>query len=799
MKNRQLIVLVAILSGFISIPPSLARKKATSPAEQALEKQTEEQKGISVGTPKLYDDTALQQMLSAAQMQLGALQALNQTSLVSGYGAITGANLSTSSFGLNIGSNPAPQVATTLTGPTSSTTTTAVTGSTPSTTLATTTAPASESTTTTYSPPTAPPSNAATPTASLPTSYGVSASDILNEQMQLTYEIANLRLLLEGSLNDRVVQLKEGASRVKPRVTIGFPITLRPDCRYKSAVAVVEVTVSLVNVEDQVLNENEPIAITALLPREKTYNVAAITEHDTAIGAGIVTHAMVGASVGWGLTHQKYYVVQDQDTVALTFQPDAQTAAGFLWEFRPVLGRSYVVEGLKQTFVQLAFPALSSPKDPTNPEAFARVKIRTYWRRYDRCHGLVLGVVKDSLRENVVDWPVPRLTLPLSPSPFSAPNNLEDLANGKMRVTLNGPFLDGTAVRIGSTVLHDGTPGFVSDLHGITFEAPINDLATKKVDLVARDGTDRQLLLAKCENQNTFPDIIDDKDPKLIHERCVSAPGIESATVSAVDESNSLLTVKLNNLDSYLKDFKTNPLVIVVGGHTFGYSDAPIERSHETLRALVSTAFLSANRVVTVAPLLAADRYRALKAVTDLNLTSLPAHLALLETTDHMSKFLLYGNRLKGAKVISPDDADLCPIGRPEDEDSLRLLVLPAPHVKQIKEIVLQRLNDRPVAIAVPKPEPETKKPIFTAEERVTVGSDEVIIVGEGLDRVKTASFHDKPLQLKLAEEKLHLSGLKAAGATASAATVEIDLTLTSGKDTVSLEVVSSKVETVAK
>ena len=119
--------------------------------------------------------------------------------------------------------------------------------------------------------------------------------------------------------------------------------------------------------------------------------------------------------------------------------------------------------------------------------------------------------------------------------------------------------------------------------------------------------------------------------------------------------------------------------------------------------------------------------------------------------------------------------------------------------MKQVKEVVLQRKDDRPVAIAVPQPDAQVKKPAFTAKERVTVGSDEAIIVGDGLDQVKDASFQGKPLQKKMEDKALRLSGLKAAGATASSATVSIDLTLTSGKATVSLDVVNSKVETVAK
>jgi hypothetical protein len=78
------------------------------------------------------------------------------------------------------------------------------------------------------------------PTTSLPSTYSVSSQDVLDEQMQLTYEIANLQLLLEGSLSDWTI----GTSKiVKPRVTLGFPITIAPDKGDKDATAVIEVEV----------------------------------------------------------------------------------------------------------------------------------------------------------------------------------------------------------------------------------------------------------------------------------------------------------------------------------------------------------------------------------------------------------------------------------------------------------------------------------------------------------------------------------------------------------------------------
>lgn len=142
-------------------------------------------------------------------------------------------------------------------------------------TVATTTTAPVQNVTTTVPQMNVPAATAPAPSTTLPSSFSVSASDILNEQMQLTYEIANLRLLLEGALNDRILKnAKTNNTVTKARTTIGFPITISPDSRFKDAVAMVEVEVETDPNQDLSANGQAP-AVTALLPREKTYNVAA--------------------------------------------------------------------------------------------------------------------------------------------------------------------------------------------------------------------------------------------------------------------------------------------------------------------------------------------------------------------------------------------------------------------------------------------------------------------------------------------------------------------------------------------
>ena len=138
-------------------------------------------------------------------------------------------------------------------------------------------------------------------------------------------------------------------------------------------------------------SQPDPPAITALLPREKTYNVAAIKDRMTSVGAGAVI-GMVGVSGSFLSGHKTYYLVQDQDTVAVQRPSDPKNpnTTSFAWEFRPVLGEDFVRGGLKQTFVQLALPLLES-------DCLGAIRVRTYWRGFNRKSGISEDVIDGSV------------------------------------------------------------------------------------------------------------------------------------------------------------------------------------------------------------------------------------------------------------------------------------------------------------------------------------------------------------------------------------------------------------------
>jgi hypothetical protein len=323
---RALMALVALLAAACTPPIlQLAGTDNWQPEKKHADELKAEDKnsnGIEVGAPKIYDDASLRMQLDATRAQLASLTGLNQGALTSSLGSVNGATISQSQFGLQIGPMAAPaSTATTNTGATTQTTTNAnlPTGNTsvPGSVTVTTDPTQSSTVTTTVTPPTAPtvPSGLAfTP----PGSVLPSSLDVLNEELQLSSAITSYSLLLEGALSDRFVA---NTRIVKPRVTLGFPVSLRAPAAYKDAVAVVEVEATVIPTQSLAPGSlPAPPAITALLPREKTYNVAAMTDSMTSIGAGAVVGAYgIGASYTFG--HKTLFLVQDQDTVALRRPP----------------------------------------------------------------------------------------------------------------------------------------------------------------------------------------------------------------------------------------------------------------------------------------------------------------------------------------------------------------------------------------------------------------------------------------------------------------------------------------------
>ncbi|MBS1827924.1 MAG: hypothetical protein JST93_21625 [Acidobacteria bacterium] len=779
--------------------------------EDSIRKRDRQGNGIFVDAPKVYDDSLLQQMLQAAQARLAALQVIDTAGVVKGFGALTGGTLNSSGFGLSIQGAPMPQVVTANKGATGSTATTsgnpvvttAVIGFTGATGMTgpegniplgatytgsnTTASTKTDQTVTTlgqattdrtvtvpqFSVPTA---TAPTSTAALPSGFGVSASDLLNEQMQLTYEIANLRLLLEGALNDRVIDTDQFHA-VKPRTTIGFPVTLRPDKRYKNAVAVVEVEVETTADSSEYYERTAP-AVTALLPREKTYNVAAVTDRNTSIGGGLVTQ-VIGVGATWTRGRKTHYLVQDQDTLALPVVTRKPATSSFAWYFRPVLGQEYVRSGMKQTFVQLAFPTRWTAK------SYGQVRIRTYWRKFDAKTGLAGDIIDKTLRVNRLpaEGRIPTIGMGQYPQEFDF-DAVEDLGSGQLLMSIVGRFLTGTQIRVGSNFLGDSSGANFSMQHRmLRFAASAYSLATEKVAIVTRDGTEREL---------TFPlACAHGKDP-AVWDLEATAPKIER-----LDELQSKLTFTFRG---ELPGKTIQPTyIIVVGRSAFGTSNAPLSWDGKTISVNVPNTVLIAARGGKIKRLFSKSGECELAFRLDgLGKEAQPERLVLLTQTKEAATFALYGSRLQDLTVLSPTTTPGELAGA--DKNSVRTLEFKANDFKTHKQIVLKRNNEGPFLIPMPALEfKEAAKPQAKAKERAVLNDDEMVLAGEGLDKVERIFWADKEAKFEKSADKgktLKLVKLKSLGVTATLSTKDITLYLDSGKLTVPIEVVAKRVET---
>ena len=801
--------LVSSVSGSAPEPQQTPTRQVRI-TEADVENNDLRKNGIDVAEPKIYDDALLQQMLRTAEARLAALEVINQPAILARLGSVTGASQQTSSFGLNIQGPSVPGVTTTTRLPTETITEgsqTTAAGAT-STSLQTVSGSAVRDEVTTRAGFSPPPAVAPAPTTTLPSAFSVSSSDILNEQMQLTAEINGLRLLLSGSLSDYFMQHRPGQTSDEPelpklRTTLGFHVSLTPDRRYKDAVAIVEVEVGIRDLierdfrrflrrfpdrcpgnEEQIekciqetvarrMGQRGMPAVTALIPREKTYNVAAITDKSTSIGGGVATQ-IIGFSGSWVRGHKTYYLVQDQDTVALNYRPIDSQKIGFRWQFRPVLGQRYVKAGLKQTFVQIAFPTLEDAADGE----IGRVAVRTYWRRYDRNAGIVKEVIPHSLNEMYRDIDIPKFKQPVMPINLNLADHIEDLGGGQILVKLEGRYLPGTYVRIGATPLTEG-PRFKQEYRSIKFIAPISDLATKPVFLVAHDGKEEELTLttSPCEE--------------------VDGPlHIDEVDVIPVDATTSRLKVRITPSELAAsvdppEAGRLRKLLFVIGSRVFGDVDTPLQRQEDTaankvfLSALVPNTVYAPNAKLVVKPLFAPLGCTSNAIDISGRKPAGPERIVPLEQGARELRFLLMGNRLNELRIISPEDGRFEEIRdvKESEANKLRVLVLSPGDLKTHTQVLLQRGNDRPFLLTIPEFDPKPPAPP-KALGSIPVRSDEVIITGEGLADVDSITFRETPITTFkiINDQTLRLSGLGAIDLTSRAGTQRIFIKFKSGR-----------------
>ncbi len=723
---------------------------------------------VVVGAPKIYDDLYLRQLLSSLQSQLASTHAIDQATLLTHIGVAQGADLRQMSAAISASGPPTPQVQTFGLAPGvpafsyppgysgSSTATAYPTGT------ATPTTPGTTTTTSSVTPAAATPP---APTLAAPaiSSLGQSSLDTYNESLQLSAELTNTALLLQGALSDTL----SADGNPKATVTIGFPITVESpsidDKDLAGALAEVHVTVCS--------DGSESPSIVTLLPRERTYNVASLVDNSFLGSASAVMGGVVNVGGGFLWSHKRYYLVQQQETVAFLVPGkeggcgDEPRHASFAWQIRPVLGKDFIRPGNSVNFVQIAIPEIIG-NSPTRTIGKACVSV--IWRK-----PAVTGLFRKKSEEYFDE----SLSSPEQCYDIDYYNTLTsknqtlsvmDIGQGLVTVKATGTFLPGTTVRLGNTYL---PPDNISATHdALKFTTLASAIVgAGQVYFVGRDG----------------------REIEAIHNETPTTPlTMKQLTISPYSDAQSLVKINFDappdavpgDQGASNRNPADDPWVVVIGGKVFGMSDAPFFAKTPTeIQLIVPTALIQTSPQVELRRLLWRDvsYRRSMPILSDTFSKAAPAVSAASILSSQNGLIIgLVGTGLDKLTMVFPSK-DMCPdckstaagstflqvtLQKPTDTkkkdkksaldptDGLRQLAFcrkpETDKAKQCDE------NFPTLLVDVPKLDTPAAKPSLDKHDPVPVNTHQVTITGSMLDQVVSIEHAKASLGFRLVPGK---------------------------------------------
>jgi hypothetical protein len=450
-KRNERLVWLAILC--------FAALMAYAPAQQ--------DNGIHVGSPKVYDSRELTLMLDNLSQQLQNKNFVDPKALAAALGNIQG--YQSSDFSLSAFANGAvgPQAASVFAGAGGAPSTPPnSTGTSTSPTVTINVAPtqnagsatgaaASSAATTTPLGPQAP----ALPTLQTPPNYnptfGSNGSDLLSDEVNLTYQLYNVRMLLDRSLTDRL-----HGTQSRLQAVVGFDIDLEPDKNAKNAAAMVEVTMNMASPTppEAGCDANGAISLVALMPEQGSHNAATLSQSAYGFG-GAIAASVFSFGVAGQKRSQVFYLYRDMDTVSFEKPAVDKNPLSFGWQFRPVLGRKSLDPGLRHMIVVLGLPC--SDTGATIPQITTTVA--THWQRYD---AKTQTISQKKPRQNQVGSAVFNSEVPstessqdrLKPQVSKVSWYPTDAADGVAIVTGDN-FFPGTTVRLGNKSFSSAADG----------------------------------------------------------------------------------------------------------------------------------------------------------------------------------------------------------------------------------------------------------------------------------------------------------------------------------------------------
>lgn len=433
--------------------------------------------GIRVGDISLYDERVLQSMVDALAASLKGVQTIDATRVNSAVGSAQGQTATRSSLGASLSyiHTGAPADTTPL--------------------MATPAATDAQA--------------ATTPTLA----FG--ARSILAEQVQLAYQLANLRLVLGGAPADRYVT---GSGLPRARVLLGVPVSL--DARHTCAAAYVTVTAQAVettltdsNIQSlwdndgprsaplreglfrgvksapslDDLKRNEPrmlaildslpddwwsplsspqalgrLRLISMTPDKTTYNRVICTNDAKALSLGAVIGTLTGVGLSGSSSRNQAYLVADADTLAVPYPSCDSSSLSFGWQVRPVLGRRVVEPGNQVFFAVLGLPDTVSEDLYVGADGATRYALRltvtTEWchLKADNIRGdPIAGSYKvATTRLNIVRG---LETVDAAARPMVSETSVRRLGADQYEVVWKGAGLSGAQVIVGDTVLGAST------------------------------------------------------------------------------------------------------------------------------------------------------------------------------------------------------------------------------------------------------------------------------------------------------------------------------------------------------
>jgi hypothetical protein len=260
-------------------------------------------------------------------------------------------------------------------------------------TTATTTGPTTSEVATTSDKTIRPSVNPNTPSLDLkrspfdPKSLSLDAISRVGEYTSLYYEVTNLQMVVERALS-HVVDLssQNRVDRLRVPVVIGIPVSIDPAPNQKDCVAEVEINVALEGDTQQNAghdkNSDPPkdLFVTALMPQERSYNVARVVSNQQSASFGAV-FSIINLGFATGKASDKAFISKDYDTVAMNFfgNESLEGPVKFGWQFRPVFDQQAVEPGRRQLFVGLSLPPFSEKREET-----LTFTMTTRWRKLGR-------------------------------------------------------------------------------------------------------------------------------------------------------------------------------------------------------------------------------------------------------------------------------------------------------------------------------------------------------------------------------------------------------------------------------